>query len=68
MEFGRVEETALAHINFSLPKEPLFNAEILSGKKTMPIFTLVVQNGDVKNGLAKYILQKQKKQIFCNTM
>lgn len=33
MEFGRVEEAELDGIDFSLPKEPLLNGEILSGKK-----------------------------------
>jgi uncharacterized protein YecE (DUF72 family) len=32
MEFGRVPETALSSINFSLPKEPAFNKTILNGK------------------------------------
>jgi uncharacterized protein YecE (DUF72 family) len=34
MEFGRVPETELDHIDFSLPKEPAFNKQVLSGKKT----------------------------------
>ncbi|MDE3143480.1 MAG: DUF72 domain-containing protein [Bacteroidota bacterium] len=34
MEFGRVTETELSAINFSLPQEPLFNQQILKGKKT----------------------------------
>lgn len=33
MEFGRVEENELTHINFSLPKEPSLNAQVLTGKK-----------------------------------
>lgn len=33
MEFGRVPETELDGIDFSLPKEPAFNKEILPGKK-----------------------------------
>jgi uncharacterized protein YecE (DUF72 family) len=33
MEFGRVEETELDNIDFSLPQEPTFNKQILSGKK-----------------------------------
>lgn len=36
MEFGRVAENELANINFSLPKEPVFNKQILTGKKTQP--------------------------------
>lgn len=34
MEFGRVPETELNTINFSLAPEPAFNQQILSGKKT----------------------------------
>lgn len=33
MEFGRVTEAELSAINFSLPQEPLFNQQILKGKK-----------------------------------
>jgi uncharacterized protein YecE (DUF72 family) len=33
MEFGRVIEAELDSINFSLPQEPLFNKQVLSGKK-----------------------------------
>jgi uncharacterized protein YecE (DUF72 family) len=33
MEFGRVPEPELDHIDFSLPKEPAFNKQVLSGKK-----------------------------------
>ena len=33
MEFGRVPESELNNIDFSLPEEPLFNQQILSGKK-----------------------------------
>lgn len=33
MEFGRVPENELDHIDFSLPKEPIFNTSVLSGKK-----------------------------------
>ncbi len=33
MEFGRVAEAELDNINFSLPQEPLFNKQVLSGKK-----------------------------------
>ena len=32
MEFGRVEEKDLSSIDFSLPKEPVYNKKILSGK------------------------------------
>ncbi|MEO6218855.1 MAG: DUF72 domain-containing protein [Ginsengibacter sp.] len=34
MEFGRLPEMELDKINFSLPKEPPFNTNILPGKKT----------------------------------
>jgi uncharacterized protein YecE (DUF72 family) len=34
MEFGRVAETELNTIDFSLPKEPVFNKTILTGKPT----------------------------------
>jgi uncharacterized protein YecE (DUF72 family) len=34
MEFGRVAENELAEIDFSLPKEPLFNKNILNDKAT----------------------------------
>lgn len=33
MEFGRVTEAELESINFKLPQEPLFNKQVLSGKK-----------------------------------
>lgn len=33
MEFGRVPETELNTIDFSLPAEPLFNQQVLKGKK-----------------------------------
>jgi uncharacterized protein YecE (DUF72 family) len=33
MEFGRVPVEELAQIDFSLPKEPAFNKQVLSGKK-----------------------------------
>ncbi len=33
MEFGRVPEDELNTVDFSLPKEPVFNKQILSGKK-----------------------------------
>lgn len=35
MEFGRVPENELNNIDFSLPEEPLFNQQILSGKKAL---------------------------------
>ena len=33
MEFGRVPESELNNINFTLPKEPAFNKQVLPGKK-----------------------------------
>jgi uncharacterized protein YecE (DUF72 family) len=33
MEFGRVPDNELNDIDFSLPKEPAFNKQVLSGKK-----------------------------------
>ena len=33
MEFGRVDVSELNHIDFTLPKEPVFNKQILPGKK-----------------------------------
>ena len=33
MEFGRVPETELDHINFTLPAEPAFNQQVLKGKR-----------------------------------
>src|SRR5690349_6079090 len=35
MEFGRLPEEALNNVDFSLPKEPSFNKQILSGKKNI---------------------------------
>ncbi len=33
MEFGRVPESELDNIDFTLPKDPAFNKEVLKGKK-----------------------------------
>src|ERR1700754_3986616 len=33
MEFGRVDPTELDSIDFTLPKEPAFNKQVLPGKK-----------------------------------
>jgi uncharacterized protein YecE (DUF72 family) len=46
MEFGRVEESELNSIDFSLPTEPAFNKAILSGKKN--------KNAKVYLGCAKW--------------
>lgn len=46
MEFGRVPETDLNSIDFSLPQEPVFNQQVLSGKKN--------KNAKVYLGCAKW--------------
>ncbi|CAF1467264.1 unnamed protein product [Adineta steineri] len=46
MEFGRVEESELDSVDFSLPQEPSFNNQILSGKKN--------NNAKVYVGCAKW--------------
>ena len=46
MEFGRVEPDELAKIDFSLPREPLFNKTVLNGKR--------VQDPKVYLGCAKW--------------
>ena len=46
MEFGRLPEEALNNVDFSLPKEPSFNKQILSGKKN--------KNAKVYVGCAKW--------------
>ncbi|MGN6354969.1 MAG: DUF72 domain-containing protein [Parafilimonas sp.] len=46
MEFGRVPEEELNNINFSLPKEPVFNKTVLPGKKN--------NNAKVYVGCAKW--------------
>ena len=33
MEFGRLPESELGKVDFTLPKEPAFNETILTGKK-----------------------------------
>ena len=33
MEFGRVSDDQLKHIQFELPADPLFNQQIIKGKK-----------------------------------
>ena len=67
MEFGRVPEEELNSVDFSLPKEPAFNKQILSGKKNKNAKVYV---GCAKWGrqewLGKIYPEKQKKKIFCN--
>ena len=46
MEFGRVEPEELDSVDFSLPKEPAFNKQILPGKKN--------KNAKVYIGCAKW--------------
>ena len=46
MEFGRLSEEALNSVDFSLPTEPLFNKQILSGEKN--------KNAKVYVGCAKW--------------
>jgi uncharacterized protein YecE (DUF72 family) len=46
MEFGRIEPEALNNVDFSLPKEPAFNKNILSGRKN--------KNAKVHVGCAKW--------------
>ena len=46
MQFGQVEPEELNSIDFSLPKEPAFNKQILSGKKN--------KNAKVYIGCAKW--------------
>jgi uncharacterized protein YecE (DUF72 family) len=46
MEFGRVPEDELNSVDFNLPKEPLFNKQILPGKKN--------KNAKVYVGCAKW--------------
>ena len=46
MEFGRVDENELQHIDFSLPAEPAFNKAVLKGKPA--------KNAKVYLGCAKW--------------
>ena len=46
MDFGRVLENELDSIDFTLPKEPVFNKAILSGKKN--------ENAKIYIGCAKW--------------
>lgn len=51
MEFGRLPESQLNTIDFTLPKEPSFNKHILPGKiQHRQKFMLVVPSGEEKNG------------------
>ena len=52
MEFGRLPEEALNNVDFSLPKEPSFNNQILSGKKNK---TVKVYVGCAKWGRPEWV-------------
>lgn len=56
MEFGRVPEEELNSVDFSLPKEPAFNKQILSGKKN--------KNSKVYVGCAKWGRQEWVGKIY----
>ncbi|MBV9961758.1 MAG: DUF72 domain-containing protein [Parafilimonas sp.] len=56
MEFGRVPEEELNNIDFSLPKEPAFNKNILSGKKN--------NNAKMYVGCAKWGRQEWVGKIY----
>ncbi len=56
MDFGRVESEELEKVDFSLPKEPLFNSAILSGKKN--------ENAKVYVGCAKWGRQEWVGKIY----
>ena len=69
MEFGRVPEDELNAIDFSLPKEPADNKNILKGKPFKKAKVYVgAPNGAAPNGWAKFIRPKQKRKIFCSIM
>ncbi|MBK7882945.1 MAG: DUF72 domain-containing protein [Chitinophagaceae bacterium] len=52
MKFGKVPETQISNIDFSLPAEPAFNATILPGK---PVQTPKVYIGCAKWGVPEWI-------------
>jgi len=56
MEFGRVHEEELNDVDFSLPKEPLFNKTILPGKEN--------KNAKVYVGCAKWGRQEWVGKIY----
>ena len=69
MEFGRVEPEELNNVDFSLPKEPAFNKNILSGKRNKDAKVYI---GCAKWGRTEWVgkiyPEKQKKKISCNIM
>jgi uncharacterized protein YecE (DUF72 family) len=65
MEFGRVPATELEQINFSLPKEPLINNIILSGKSiTHPKIYLGCAKWGRPEWVGKIYPQKTKEKDF----
>ncbi|MEP6464939.1 MAG: DUF72 domain-containing protein [Parafilimonas sp.] len=56
MKFGGVEHDELSNIDFTLPKEPLFNKQILSGKKNI--------NAKVYIGCAKWGRQEWIGKVY----
>jgi uncharacterized protein YecE (DUF72 family) len=52
MEFGRVPETALKNIDFSLPPEPVLNKKVLNGK---PVKNPKVYIGCAKWGITEWV-------------
>ncbi len=65
MEFGRVSEEVLSSIDFSLPKEPVFNTTILSGTPTTaPKIYLGCAKWGRPERWVKFIRIKQRKKIF----
>lgn len=69
MEFGRVPESELNDINFSLPDEPLFNQAILQGlSATTPKVYIGCAKWGRTEWVGKIYPEKTKEKIFCNTM
>ena len=65
MDFGRVPENELNAVVFELPKEPLWNKDILKGeKRKIQKLISVVQNGAGKNGLGKFIQKGLRMHSF----
>ena len=56
MEFGRVDESELNNIDFSLPKEPAFNKQVLKGKPA--------KHPNVYIGCAKWGIQEWIGKIY----
>jgi hypothetical protein len=62
MDFGRVPETDLDNVDFSLPKDPEGNKKVLEkSTKTATLESLLVApSGEEKNGWERSIPPKQK--------